>query len=150
MAKKAKAENVEVAPQEVVVKAAPTVNPVRKQSWEVKNRTYVLTGGKEPLTFTIPSKHSRRHPLLWFDAKSQTQRELRYATNQSSPFKDEQKGEVTLGHITFRDGVLTVPGPNVQLQKLLSLYHPFLGQRYQEHVPENIAADQVEEIEWEI
>ena len=150
MAKKAKAENIEVAPQEVVVKAAPTVNPVRKQSWEVKNRTYVLTGGKEPLTFTIPSKHSRRHPLLWFDTKSQTQRELRYATNQSSPFKDEQKGEVTLGHITFRDGVLTVPGQNVQLQKLLSLYHPFLGQRYQEHVPENIAADQVEEIEWEI
>ena len=150
MAKKAKAENVEVAPQEVVVKAAPTVNPVKKQSWEVKNRTYVLTGGKEPLTFTIPSKHSRRHPLLWFDQKSQVQRELRYATNQSSPFKDEQKGEVTLGHITFRDGVLTVPEQNVQLQKLLSLYHPFLGQRYKEHVPESIAADQVEEIEWEI
>ncbi len=150
MAKKAKAENIEVAPQEVVVKAAPTVNPVKKQSWEVKNRTYVLTGGKEPLTFTIPSKHSRRHPLLWFDKKSQVQRELRYATNQSSPFKDEQKGEVTLGHITFRDGVLTVPGENVQLQKLLSLYHPFLGQRYKEHVPESIAADQVEEIEWEI
>jgi hypothetical protein len=150
MAKKAKAENIEVAPQEVVVKAAPTVNPVKKQSWEVKNRTYVLTGGKEPLTFTIPSKHSRRHPLLWFDQKSQVQRELRYATNQSSPFKDEQKGEVTLGHITFRDGVLTVPEQNVQLQKLLSLYHPFLGQRYKEHVPESIAADQVEEIEWEI
>jgi len=150
MAKKAKAENIEVAPQEVVVKAAPTVNPVKKQSWEVKNRTYVLTGGKEPLTFTIPSKHSRRHPLLWFDKKSQVQRELRYATNQSSPFKDEQKGEVTLGHITFRDGVLTVPEQNVQLQKLLSLYHPFLGQRYKEHVPESIAADQVEEIEWEI
>lgn len=150
MAKKAKAENIEIAPQEVVVKAAPTVNPVKKQSWEVKNRTYVLTGGKEPLTFTIPSKHSRRHPLLWFDQKSQVQRELRYATNQSSPFKDEQKGEVTLGHITFRDGVLTVPEQNVQLQKLLSLYHPFLGQRYKEHVPESIAADQVEEIEWEI
>jgi len=41
MAKKAKAENVEVAPQEVVVKAAPTVNPVKKQSWEVKNRTSI-------------------------------------------------------------------------------------------------------------
>ena len=150
MAKKAKAENVEVAPQEVVVKSAPTIKPVKKQSWEVKNRTYVLTGSKEPLTFTIPSKHSRRHPLLWFDKTSQVQRELRYATNQSSPFKDEQKGEVTLGHITFRDGVLTVPEQNVQLQKLLSLYHPFLGQRYKEHVPESIAADQVEEIEWEI
>jgi len=150
MAKKAQAENIEVAPPEVVVKAAPTINPVKKVNWEVKNRTYVLTGNKEPLTFTIPGKHSRRHPLLWFDKESQTQRELRYATNQSSPFKDEQKGEVTLGHITFRDGVLTVPGPNIALQKLLSQFHPYLGQRYIEHVPEKIASDQVEEIEWEI
>jgi len=150
MAKKAQAENIEVAPPEVVVKAATTINPVKKVNWEVKNRTYVLTGNKEPLTFTIPGKHSRRHPLLWFDKESQTQRELRYATNQSSPFKDEQKGEVTLGHITFRDGVLTVPGPNIALQKLLSQFHPYLGQRYIEHVPEKIASDQVEEIEWEI
>ena len=30
MAKKAKAENIEVAPQEVVVKAAPTVKPSKK------------------------------------------------------------------------------------------------------------------------
>ena len=119
-------------------------------NWEIRDRRYTLRNNMEPLTFTIPGKHSRRHPLLWFDKKTQTQRELRYATNQSSPFKDEQNGEVTLGHITFRDGVLNVPAQNVQLQKLLSLYHPYLGQRYMEHVPSEIAADQVEEIEWEI
>ena len=42
----------------------------------------------------------------------------------SSPFVDEQNGEVTLGHITFRDGTLSVPKENIILQKLLSLYHP--------------------------
>jgi len=30
----------------------------------------------------------------------------------SSPFVDEQKGEVTLGHITFKDGTLNVPKEN--------------------------------------
>ena len=45
----------------------------------------------------------------------------------SSPFKDEQEGEATLGHIMFREGSLFVPKQNQQLQKLLSLYHPLKG-----------------------
>ena len=56
--------------------------------------------------------------------KKVEQRELRYATNQNSPFVDEQKGEATIGHIIFEDGVLTVPKEKQNLQKLLSLYHP--------------------------
>ena len=60
------------------------------------------------------------------------QRELRYATNQSSPFVDEQKGEVTLEQIVFRNGTLFVPKANVALQKLLSLYHPLKGGIYYE------------------
>ena len=36
------------------------------------------------------------------------QRELRFAVNQNSPFVDEQKGEVTLGHIMFQNGELKV------------------------------------------
>jgi hypothetical protein len=58
--------------------------------------------------------------------KNKEQRELRYATNQSSPFADEQKGESTLGHIMFKDGVLTVKKEQQNLQKLISLYHPAL------------------------
>ena len=68
MAKKAKAvETVEVAPQEVAVKtpAKPT-----KPSWEIKDRVYYLKGNKNPLTLTIPGKHTKKHALLYFDARS--------------------------------------------------------------------------------
>lgn len=142
---------VEELPQVEVAQAAPTkMKPVKKDNWEIKDRTYLLTGNKEPLTFTIPGKHTRRHPLLWFDEVKNEQRELRYATNMNSPFVDEQKGEVTLGHISFRDGTLSVPKSNIALQKLLSLYHPMRGSKFIEHVPQRIAEDEVESIEWEI
>jgi len=57
MAKKKKEEQVE----EVVTTAPEPVKakPVKKDSWEIKDRTYLLKGNKEPLTFTIPSKHTR-------------------------------------------------------------------------------------------
>ena len=81
---------------------------IKAPKWEVKDRRYYLLGNKEPLTYTLASKNSRRHPLLWFDESTNIQREIRYATNQNSPLVDEQKGEVTLGHIIFEDGVLAV------------------------------------------
>ena len=147
MTKKKKEEQVE----EVVTAPAPVKEkPVKKNSWEIKDRTYLLRGNKEPLTFTIPSKHTRRHPLLWFDTNKNTQRELRYATNMSSPFVDEQKGEVTMGHIIFRDGILSVPKENIGLQQLLSLYHPMRDKKYIEHVPQRVAQDQLQDIEFEI
>ena len=129
MAKKKKEEVVvEETPQVTQVVEAPVINkPSSKTSFEIKDRTYRLKGNKSPLTFTIPSKHTRRHPLLWFDSKKEEQRELRYATNMNSPFVDEQKGEVTLGHITFRDGTLHVPKENRALQKLLSIFQKHFG-----------------------
>jgi len=121
--KKQKDVVVEETPQVEVAVATPK-KPVKKDSWEVKDRTYILKGKKEPLTYTIPSRHTRRHPLLWFDTEKNSQRELRYATNMSSPF--------------------------VALQKLLSLYHPMLKTKYYEHVPQMVAEDELEKIEWEI
>ena len=152
MAKKKKEEVVvEETPQVTQVVEAPVINkPSSKPSFEIKDRTYRLKGNKSPLTFTIPSKHTRRHPLLWFDSKKEEQRELRYATNMNSPFVDEQKGEVTLGHITFRDGTLHVPKENRALQKLLSIFHPMKDKRFIEHIPSRIAEDQLENIEWEV
>ena len=126
------------------------VKPVKKDDWEIKDRTYILKGDKEPLTFTIPSKHTRRHPLLWFDQSAKEQRELRYATNMNSPFVDEQKGEVTMGHITFRDGSLHVASKDVALQKLLSLYHPMKDRKYIEHIPKQIASDELVDLEFEL
>tara|TARA_A100001391_G_C4993222_1_gene258695 strand:+ start:47 stop:811 length:765 start_codon:yes stop_codon:yes gene_type:complete len=123
---------------------------VAKPQWEVKDRVYLLTGDKTPLTLTIPSKHTTKHALLYFDSDLQKQRELRYATNMSSPFVDEQQGEVTLGHIMFRDGKLVVPAKNIGLQKLLSLYHPLKNKMYYEFSAVEVAKDQLVDLELEI
>jgi len=151
MAKKAKAEAVEVAPQEVAVKAAPKkeVKPA-KPSWEIKDRTYFLKGNKTPLTHTLNSKHTSKHSLLWFDEKTGEQHEIRYATNQTSPLKNEQKGEATLGHIVFRDGSLLVKKEKSALQKILSLYHPLKGKRYREVDEVVQAQDELQDLELEI
>lgn len=148
-AKKAPAKKVEVAPQQKeVAKAAPKVEPT-KPSWEIKDRMYIVVG-QAPLTLTISSKHTARHPLLYFDKEKGIQREIRYATNQNSPFIDEQKGEATLGHIMFKDGALYVKKEKQNLQKLLSLYHPLLGSKYYEHNPVAIAEDELEDLEVQI
>jgi len=151
MAKKAKAEAVEVAPQEVAVKAAPKkeVKPA-KPSWEIKDRVYYLKGNKNPLTLTIPSRHTKKHSLLYFDKENGKQKEIRYATNQDSPFVDEQKGEATLGHIMFKDGDLKVPKEKQNLQKLLSLYHPLKGRLYEEFSAVEEAADDLDILDLQI
>ena len=58
-------------------------NPAEKK-WEIKDRFYHLLNKRTPLTYTINTKHSRRKPLLYYDEETNTQRELRYATNQNS------------------------------------------------------------------
>jgi len=149
MAKKAKAEeSFEVAPQEVAVKTAPK-KPI-KPEWEIKDRVYYLKGNKNPLTLTIPGKHTRKHSLLYFDEKTGKQREIRYATNQDSPFVDEQKGEATLGHIIFKDGDLKVPKEKQNLQKLLSLYHPLKGKMYEEFSAVQEATDDLDILDLQI
>lgn len=118
--------------------------------WEIKDRHYYLTGNKTPLTFTIPSRHKANRPLLWFDPEKTQQRELRYATNMPSPFRDEQSGEATLGHIIFKNGHLYVPKEYQALQKLLSIYHPYKDVRYTELDTVMDAVDELETIELEI
>ena len=146
MAKQAKAETVEVAPQAVATKVAPPAKP----SWEIKDRIYYLKGKKSPLTLTIPGKHTKKHALLYFDEKTGKQRELKYATNQDSPLVDEQKGECTMGHIIFRDGFLKVPKNLQNLQKLLSLYHPLRDRIYEEYSAVEEAKDDLEDLNLEI
>lgn len=147
MAKKAKAEEiVEVAPQPVAEKQPlQKTKLVSKPEWEFKDRNYYLLHNKSPLTYTLQSRHSRRFPLLYWDKNKNTQQEIRYATNQDSPFVKEQNGEATLGHIIFKDGVLFVPKEKQALQKLLSLYHPAKGKRYTEM---DKVADAVNELDF--
>jgi hypothetical protein len=152
MAKKAKAEAVEVAPQETIVQEVQVKKEVKpaKPSWEIKDRFYYLTSNKSPITFTIPSKHTKKHALLYFDKKTGKQREIRYATNQDSPLVDEQKGEATLGHIIFKDGDLKVPKEKQNLQKLLSLYHPLKGKMYEEFSAVAKAEDELDILDLQI
>ena len=104
--------------------------PTATKNWELKDRTYTLTGHKTPLSYTIKSRN-----IFWFDPEKKMQRELKYTTNQQTAFVDEFKGEARLAHITFEDGVLNVPKENVVLQQLLSLYHPSNGSEYMEFNP---------------
>ena len=138
--------------QEVLVEEPVQVKKVevKKPQWEIKDRTYLLLHEQSPLTYRLGSRHSTRYPLLWFDTEKKEQRELRYASNQNSPFVDEQKGEATMGHIVFDDGVLTVPKEKQNLQKLLSLYHPRLGSTYKEFEANIVAKNEVDEIHAEI
>jgi len=134
--------------QEIVTPAAPIQN---KDTWVYKDRLYELTTGRKPLVFTVPTVHTQKSPLLWFDKDAGYQRELRYATNQRTPFVDEQDGIATMGRITFRNGELRVPKENVTLQKLLSLYHPYVHNGLiSEYKPEQIAENDVEWIEMEL
>lgn len=119
-------------------------------NWEIKDRLYVLKQEAKPLVFTIPSRHTARKPLLYFDEKTGEQKELRYATNQNSPLVEEQKGNATLGHIIMRDGVLAVPKQKQNLQKLLSLYHPGKNKLYKEHDAVELASNDLDYMELEI
>ena len=127
-----------------------TKTKTQQQGWEIKDRTYLVKGINQPLTLKIPSRHTTKHSLLWFDEKLNEQREIRYATNQNSPFKDEQKGEATLGHIIFKDGSLTVKKKEQALQKILSLYHPLKGNKYNELNVIEDAKDELVDLELEI
>ena len=119
--------------------------------WIVKDRLYELTRGKKPLVFTVPTAHSPTKSLLWFDKDQGYQRELRYATNQRSCFVDEQVGQVTMGRIVFRDGLLRVKGEDVVLQQLLSLYHPYTSEGIiEEYKPVQEAKNQSDWIEYEL
>ena len=119
--------------------------PKAEKRWEIKDRTYTLTGPYTPLTYMLKSKN-----VFWFDDEKGYQRELKNTTNQVTPFVDEMKGDARLEHITFDDGVLKVPKEKVTLQKLLSLYHPALNKEYIEFNPVKVARDEVADIELEI
>ncbi len=129
--------------EEKVIPVKEKLEPA-KPEWEIKDRIYYLSGSHTPLTLTIPGKHTRKHALLYFDPITGKQQELRYATNHDSPFKEEQKGEATMGHIQFKNGDLKVPKEKQNLQRLLSLYHPLKGRIYEEFDPEEEAYDDLE------
>ena len=115
----------------------------KKDSWEIKSRTYYLKKGK-PLSRMIKSAG-----IYYFDEEKGYERELKYCENQRTCFVDEMKGDQRLSHIIFRNGALHVPREKQTLQKLLSLYHPHKDRLYEEWKPKKIAENQVEMMEIE-
>jgi hypothetical protein len=122
---------------------------VKKDTWEYKDRNYYLLDNRNPLTYTLPSKHTRKYPLVWFDPEKGYERELRYATNHQSIFVDEQKGQVTLNHVVFENGHMMVPKEKRSLQEFLDK-HPHKGLVFGEHDVIEVATDQVEDLELEV
>jgi hypothetical protein len=118
-------------------KARERLKPTNE--WEIKDRVYLLKGGKRPL-----SRSLKAAGVYYFDKEKGYERELKYCQNQTTPFVDEMKGDQRLEHIVFRSGNLFVPKEKTVLQKLLSLYHPHKGSLYEEYKPSAIAADEIE------
>jgi len=127
-----------------VVKEKPLPTQ-KKDTWEIKDRTYFLKGGKKPLSYTIKSTG-----IHWFDEEKGYERELKYCSNQRTCFVDEMKGDQRLEHIVFRSGVLLVPREKTILQKLLSLYHPHKNKIFREFKPEVQAVNEIDWLELEI
>jgi hypothetical protein len=90
-----------------------------KDTWVIKDRTYIIADNHSPLTYTLQSRHSLRYPLLWFNKETGEQEELRYSTNQNSPLVSQQKGQSTLGHIIFENGILNVPKEKTKSTKII-------------------------------
>ena len=154
MAKK-KETNIEVEePQieETVVMEEPVVETpkVRERmkpsnEWEIKDRIYNLTSRKKPITRSIKSTG-----IYWFDEEKGYERELKYCSNQRTPFVDEMKGDQILEHIVFRNGSLYVEKEKTVLQKLLSLYHPLKDKIYHEFKPSKIAEEEIDILEMQV
>lgn len=113
--------------------------------WVAKDRLYILKQDQKPLTYGLKSRG-----IVWFDEEKGFERELKYTTNQQTPFVDEFKGVARLAHIVFEDGILHVPREKQVLQKLLSLYHPDRDKIYEEYDSELEAQDDLEIIEAEV
>ena len=117
----------------------------KKPTWEVKDRRYVLTRNRSPLTYTISTTG-----LYWFDEEKGYEREVKYCENQRTVFVDEMVGQHRMAHIVFQNGILVVPREKSILQQFLSNYHPKRNKLFEEVKPREIASNQVEMIEAEI
>lgn len=118
-----------------------------KKQVVLKDRTYRLLGATAPLSYSINTRNSRRKPLLHFDGKSN--RALRYASNQRSPFEDEQDGNAILEPVIFENGMLYVEKTNVVLQEFLSV-HPDNGRIFAEVDTEKDASVEVESLDYQL
>ena len=120
-----------------------------KTTTKYVDKIYKLTRESAPLSLILASRHTQRFPLLWFDETTGTNKALRYARNQNSPFQDEQDDNAILEPIIFENGFLTVKKENQVLQKFLD-YHPGRGRIYVEVDKAKEASDIVKNLNIEV
>lgn len=120
-----------------------------KTTTKYVDKIYKLTRESAPLSLILASRHTQRFPLLWFDETTGTNKALRYARNQNSPFQDEQDDNAILEPIIFENGFLTVKKENQVLQKFLE-YHPGKGRVYVEVDKAKEATDVVKNLNLEV
>jgi hypothetical protein len=113
------------------------------------DKFYKLKGKAAPLSYTLPSRNTKRYPLLWFDEENNVNRPLRYAINQKTPFEDEQDGNAIVEPIIFENGFLSVPKNNPVLQQFLH-FHPLNGISFAEVDYEKDATQEVESLSAEV
>ena len=105
----------------------------KKQTKSV-DKFYKLTRDAAPLSYMLPTRNSRKFPLMYFDEDTNTNRVLRYSSNQKT---------------IFEDGMLSVTRTNPVLQEFLH-YHPLNGVKFVEIDNEKDASMDVEILNLEI
>jgi len=116
-----------------------------KNSWEIKDRFYYLTGSKSPLSLRLKTSG-----MFYFDEEAGYEREILYTRNQKTLFVDEMQGQRQLAQIVFSNGTLMVPKNMQTLQKLLSIYHPHKNKLYAERDDVAVAIDEMNDLQLEL
>ena len=93
---------------------------MKKTKQKFVDKTYKLKRAAAPLSFILPTRHTKRFPLLHFDEETGINRELRYARNQ-----------------------------NQMLQQFLQ-YHPLNGLKFEEVDKEKDASEELELLNLEV
>lgn len=143
--KKTQVEQPEVKATNEMTQVVIEKKQPKKDTWEIKDRVYLLCNGKRPLSKSIRSSN-----IFWFDEEKGYERELKLTANQRTCFVDEMVGDQRLEHIVFRNGILQVPKNKVVLQKLLSLYHPHKDVLFEEVNKVQEAASDLDIIEMQL
>ena len=116
-----------------------------KDKWEIRDRVYFLKGSDNPVAYIMKTSN-----LYYFDEELGYEREILLTSNQRTLFVDEMQGVKRPESVVFRDGTLSVPRNKVNMQKLLSIYHPGKDSTYYEYNPVKKATNEIDFIEMEL
>ena len=133
----------EVEIPKVNIKESKKQTPEDK--WEIRDRVYFLKGSDNPVAYIMKTSN-----IYHFDEELGYEREILLTSNQRTLFVDEMQGVKRPESVVFRDGTLSVPRNKVNMQKLLSIYHPGKDSTYYEYNPVKKATNEIDFIEMEL